>query len=244
MNGRFVISVCSASEGTSEEPGLLLIQIDGLPRRQLEAAIAAGRMPFRAQVARQRPISTVTRFTRAFQARPQPCKVSYTTALKAAFPPLVFSTDLLASWACCSIPIGHDASKKNSLRREKDFSKAAVPGRIFSPVGPRPRRVTSASRGQASETPGARPRSSQYLFFLLLQLPAMLRISGLVLLELVIGLPEAATRHFERTVVFPRARHGVIANVRRSSPAGDRYHRRKSGCHPRAAGRAPQLPRL
>ncbi len=34
------------SEGTSEEPGLLLIQIDGLARRQLEAAMAAGRMPF------------------------------------------------------------------------------------------------------------------------------------------------------------------------------------------------------
>lgn len=34
------------SEGTSEEPGLLLIQIDGLARAQLERAIAAGRMPF------------------------------------------------------------------------------------------------------------------------------------------------------------------------------------------------------
>ena len=33
-------------EGTSEEPGLLLIQIDGLPRRQVESAMAAGRMPF------------------------------------------------------------------------------------------------------------------------------------------------------------------------------------------------------
>jgi hypothetical protein len=34
------------SEGTSEAPGLLLIQIDGLARRQFEAAVAAGRMPF------------------------------------------------------------------------------------------------------------------------------------------------------------------------------------------------------
>ncbi len=34
------------SEGTAEEPGLLLIQIDGLARGQLEAALAAGRMPF------------------------------------------------------------------------------------------------------------------------------------------------------------------------------------------------------
>lgn len=34
------------SEGTAEEPGLLLIQIDGLARSQLEKAIAQGRMPF------------------------------------------------------------------------------------------------------------------------------------------------------------------------------------------------------
>ncbi len=34
------------SEGTAEEPGLLMIQIDGLARTQLERAIAQGRMPF------------------------------------------------------------------------------------------------------------------------------------------------------------------------------------------------------
>ncbi|HVU23058.1 MAG TPA: endonuclease/exonuclease/phosphatase family protein [Opitutus sp.] len=41
------------SEGTSEQPGLLLIQIDGLARRQLEAAMAAGRMPFLARLVRR-----------------------------------------------------------------------------------------------------------------------------------------------------------------------------------------------
>jgi hypothetical protein len=34
------------SEGTAEQPGLLLIQIDGLARTQLERAVATGRMPF------------------------------------------------------------------------------------------------------------------------------------------------------------------------------------------------------
>ena len=34
------------SEGTAEEPGLLLIQIDGLSRTQLEKAVGQGRMPF------------------------------------------------------------------------------------------------------------------------------------------------------------------------------------------------------
>lgn len=34
------------SEGTAEEPGILLLQIDGFARSQLERAIAKGRMPF------------------------------------------------------------------------------------------------------------------------------------------------------------------------------------------------------
>jgi endonuclease/exonuclease/phosphatase family metal-dependent hydrolase len=38
------------SEGTSEKPGLLLIQIDGLARHQLEHAIAHGDMPFLRQL--------------------------------------------------------------------------------------------------------------------------------------------------------------------------------------------------
>jgi hypothetical protein len=36
----------SVSEGAGDEPGLLLIQIDGLSRRQFESAMAEGRMPF------------------------------------------------------------------------------------------------------------------------------------------------------------------------------------------------------
>jgi endonuclease/exonuclease/phosphatase family metal-dependent hydrolase len=36
----------SRSEGTSEEPGLLLIQIDGFSRSQFERAVSGGRMPF------------------------------------------------------------------------------------------------------------------------------------------------------------------------------------------------------
>jgi endonuclease/exonuclease/phosphatase family metal-dependent hydrolase len=36
----------SRSEGTEDEPGLLMIQIDGLSRKQLETALEAGKMPF------------------------------------------------------------------------------------------------------------------------------------------------------------------------------------------------------
>jgi len=41
----------------ADEPGLIMIQIDGLSRRQLEEAIAAGRMPYLARLLRQRYFS-------------------------------------------------------------------------------------------------------------------------------------------------------------------------------------------
>ncbi len=41
------------SEGTAESPGLLLVQIDGLSRAQLERAITTGRMPYLARLLRQ-----------------------------------------------------------------------------------------------------------------------------------------------------------------------------------------------
>jgi len=42
----------SRSEGTEAHPGLLMIQIDGLSRRQLESAMECGRMPFLASLMR------------------------------------------------------------------------------------------------------------------------------------------------------------------------------------------------
>jgi endonuclease/exonuclease/phosphatase family metal-dependent hydrolase len=48
------------SEGTSEEPGLLLIQIDGLARAQLEQAIAKGRMPFLRRLLKSRTYESHT----------------------------------------------------------------------------------------------------------------------------------------------------------------------------------------
>jgi endonuclease/exonuclease/phosphatase family metal-dependent hydrolase len=41
------------TQGAASEPGLILIQIDGLSRRQMERAMAKGRMPFLAQLLRK-----------------------------------------------------------------------------------------------------------------------------------------------------------------------------------------------
>ncbi|MBL9158121.1 MAG: endonuclease/exonuclease/phosphatase family protein [Verrucomicrobiales bacterium] len=44
-------------EEATETPGLIMIQIDGLSRRQLEAALAAGRMPYLSRLLRRRHFS-------------------------------------------------------------------------------------------------------------------------------------------------------------------------------------------
>src|SRR5450432_686565 len=41
------------SQGTSETPGILLLQIDGFSRTQLEHAVAHGRMPYLARLLRR-----------------------------------------------------------------------------------------------------------------------------------------------------------------------------------------------
>src|SRR5688500_9979681 len=48
------------SEGTSEEPGVLLLQIDGLSRSQLEHAMSRGRMPFLRRLLKSRTYESHT----------------------------------------------------------------------------------------------------------------------------------------------------------------------------------------
>jgi endonuclease/exonuclease/phosphatase family metal-dependent hydrolase len=50
----------SVSEGTANEPGLVLIQIDGLSRRQMERAMERGRLPFLKKLIRRENYETRT----------------------------------------------------------------------------------------------------------------------------------------------------------------------------------------
>src|SRR5215510_1829257 len=50
----------SKSEDTSSEPGLLLIQIDGLAQHQMERAMAQGRLPFLRSLLRKQHYEVAT----------------------------------------------------------------------------------------------------------------------------------------------------------------------------------------
>ena len=53
----------SVSEGTAEQPGLLIIQIDGLARTQLERALDKGKMPFLRHLIRHREYRLHTHYS-------------------------------------------------------------------------------------------------------------------------------------------------------------------------------------
>ena len=84
------------SEGTSEAPGLLLIQIDGLGRAQLERALAAKRMPFLQRLLKREGYELHTFYQQpnwfydGLRRRPQ-CRLSSTTASVPPCPRSAFS---------------------------------------------------------------------------------------------------------------------------------------------------------
>jgi endonuclease/exonuclease/phosphatase family metal-dependent hydrolase len=181
----------STSEGTSEEPGLLLIQIDGLPRRQVEAAMAAGRMPFlrRLRDHGQYPLHT---FYSGLPSTTPAVQGELYYGVRAGVPAFSFLDRSIGEVGMLFDPEwARRFEEKFAAHGEGLLRGGSSWSNIFS-GGAAPDEsnfcVAHAGFGDAWRA----GRIHEILMFLLLEFPAMLRITGLVLLELVIGLPEAA----------------------------------------------------
>jgi endonuclease/exonuclease/phosphatase family metal-dependent hydrolase len=181
----------STSEGTSEEPGLLLIQIDGLPRRQVEAAMAAGRMPFlrRLRDHGQYPLHT---FYSGLPSTTPAVQGELYYGVRAGVPAFSFLDRSIGEVGMLFDPEwARRFEEKFAAHGEGLLRGGSSWSNIFS-GGAAPEEsnfcVAHAGFGDAWRA----GRIHEILMFLLLEFPAMLRITGLVLLELVIGLPEAA----------------------------------------------------
>ena len=189
------------SEGTSEEPGLLLIQIDGLARRQFEQAVAKGRMPFLRRLQRSRTYETHT-FYPGLPTTTAAVQAELYYGLRSAVPAFSF------------------------FRRDKQ-----VVGRMLDPTWAKDHEARFAAqvegllRGGSSwsniYTGGAEQNESHFcaasnglgdmwqtgkirniLVFFLLHFPSVLRIAALLLVETAIALWDA------------------LAGIRRGLPAG------------------------
>ncbi|MGB7839332.1 MAG: hypothetical protein WBL40_14600, partial [Terrimicrobiaceae bacterium] len=181
----------SKCDGTGEEPGLLLIQIDGLPRRQVETAIARGRMPFlqRLRDNGQYPLYT---FYSGLPSTTPAVQGELYYGVRSGVPAFSFFDRSEGEMGILFDPDWARRFEEKFAAQGEGLLKGGSSWSNMFSGGAAPEEsnfcVAHAGFGDAWRS----GRIHEILVFLLLQLPAMMRISALVLLELVIGLPEAA----------------------------------------------------
>jgi endonuclease/exonuclease/phosphatase family metal-dependent hydrolase len=178
------------SEGTSEEPGLVLIQIDGFARAQLERALAKGRMPFLKRLLKRNHYAMHS-FYPGLPATTPAVQAELYFGVRAAVPAFSF----------------FDREKQQRVRmyspeRAKQMeAKCAAQAEGLLKGGSSWSNIYTGGAGQeeshfciATNGPADMWRTGKIrniFVFTLLQFPALLRILGLVAMEVGIGLWDA-----------------------------------------------------
>jgi endonuclease/exonuclease/phosphatase family metal-dependent hydrolase len=183
------------SEGTSEEPGLLLIQIDGLARKHLEAAIASGRMPFLRRLL-QRDIYQLRTFYPGLPSTTPAVQAELHYGVRSAVPAFSFFDRTLKK-------IGRMWDPEWAKAREASYAKQAEgllkDGSSWSNIytggaGQEQSHFCAASIGFGDMW---RTGKIGFVFvFIVLQLPAALRIAWLLLVEFAVAISDAVRAIF------------------------------------------------
>lgn len=189
------------SEGTGEAPGVLMIQIDGLARTQLEHAMAKGRMPFLRRLLQSGTYGNHT-FYPGLPTTTAAVQAELFYGLHSAVPAFSFfrrdrqevGKMLYPTWAK-DFEAGYAAQAEGLLRGGSSWANIYTGG-----AGQNKAHFCASSNGLADMWQTG--KIGNILVFLLLQFPSALRIAGLLLLESVIALWE------------------VLGGIRRGQPAG------------------------
>lgn len=179
------------SEGTSEEPGLLLIQIDGLARSQLERAMAKGRMPFLRSLLRSRS-SALHTFYPGLPTTTAAVQAELFYGLRSAVPAFSFfrrdkkelGRMLYPAWAK-DFEAGYAEKAEGLLRGGSSWSNIYTGG-----AGQAEAHFCAASNGLGDMWQTGKIRN--IFVFLLLHFMTSVRIAGLLLRETAIALWDAA----------------------------------------------------
>ena len=177
-------------EGHSEEPGLLLIQIDGLARRQLEAAIAKGTMPFLKRLRDHGHYAMHTFYPGMPSTTPSVQGELY-YGVRAGVPSFSFL---------------HRESKRIALMFRPEWAKKIEAGFQEKAEG----LLKGGSSWSNIYSGGAAPEETHFcgssigfgdmwrtgkirniFVFILFHIPSALKIAGLLLVELAISIPQA-----------------------------------------------------
>lgn len=186
----------STSEGTAEAPGLLLIQVDGLSRQQVEAAMAAGRMPFLRRLREQGryPLRT---FYSGLPSTTPAVQAELYYGVRAGVPAFGFMDRDIGEIGMMFYPEwakrfeGSFAAQAEGLLKGGSSWSNIYSGGADSDES----NFCSASIGFGDTW---RSKKIRHLTgFLAMEAPAVLRIGGLVLLEFLIGLGDAIAGIFK-----------------------------------------------
>lgn len=178
------------SEGTSEEPGVLIIQIDGLARTQLEQAMAKGRMPFLRRLLKSRTYETHT-FYPGIPTTTAAVQAELFYGIRSAVPAFSFfrrdtkelGRMLYPTWAK-DFDAAYAARADGLLRGGSSWSNIYTGG-----AGQSEAHFCAASNGLGDMWQTGKIRNI-FVFFLL-HFSVVLRIAGLLLLESAIALGDA-----------------------------------------------------
>ncbi|WP_050025734.1 endonuclease/exonuclease/phosphatase family protein [Verrucomicrobium sp. BvORR034] len=179
-----------ASEDTGEEPGLLLIQIDGLARHQLEAAMKKGRMPFLKKLV-DRSEYHLTTFYSGLPSTTPAVQAELYYGVHAGVPAFSFRD---RSTGETGMMFYSEWAKKFEAEFQSRAEGLLKGGSSWSNIYSGGADLEESHFCAASNGLGDMWRSGKFrnmLLFAVLNIPAVLRILGLLLLELVIAVPLA-----------------------------------------------------
>jgi endonuclease/exonuclease/phosphatase family metal-dependent hydrolase len=179
------------SEGTGEEPGLLMIQIDGLGRRQFEAAIAAGKMPYLRQLLKRDGYELRT-FYPGIPATTPAVQAELYYGVRSAVPAFSFFDRSLKKVGRMWDPEWAKAREAACAEKAEGLLKG---GSSWSNIytggaGQEESHFCAASIGVGDMWRSGKIRN--IFVFILLQLPAALRITWLLIVELAVAIGDAA----------------------------------------------------
>lgn len=181
------ISVC---DDTAEEPGLLLIQIDGLSRTELEKAMTGGRMPFLASL-HQRGKYGLTTFYPGLPSTTPAVQAELFYGVRAGVPAFSFQNRATGKIVTMFDPeLVREFEADFSARGEPLLRGGSSWSNIYSGgAAPEECHFCISTFGVEKWYQGRHFLAKAV--FSLLHLPSLLRIAGLLAVEFVLGLGDA-----------------------------------------------------
>ncbi len=189
-------------EGAAEEPGLLLIQVDGFARRQLEIALKKGRMPFLQKLRRRGRYSLHT-FYPGLPSTTPAVQAELYYGVRAGVPAFSF---LDRKRGEIGVMFDSEWAKAFECAFQKKAEGLLAGGSSWSNIycgGAAPEEshfcATSIGFGDMWRT----GKISNIFIFICLHLPSALRIAALLLAELIIAIPAALRGVFRGEWIAP-----------------------------------------